>query len=1463
MYGTLRAQMRVGFLIPLVVLALTALSCTGNEPAPPPESTVESATVPTPDISAAVEAGIAATKEAEASIEATVVARVKATKEAEPTPVPAPTPFPAPSATPTPIPAPTPSPTPSATPTPVPTPMPQTSPATDREALVAFYHATDGPNWNDNTNWLSGAPLDEWHGVSTDSTGRVTELYLRENQLSGNIPLELGSLASLEYLVLSGNQLSGEIPPQLGELFKLRGLSLDGNQLSGCVPSGLQSQLDTTYSKLGGLPFCRGANVPTATPAPTQTMSEREALVALYHAMGGPNWNDNTNWLSGAPLNEWHGVSTDSAGSVIELGLPDNQLTGAIPPELISLASLEWLDLSGNQLSGAIPPELGDFANLEVLGLYVNQLTGEIPPELGNLANLEVLYLHANQLTGEIPPKLGNLVNLEVLDLSGNQLSGEIPMELNNLSSLEILRLDTNQLSGRIPSELGDLSSLEVLILDMNQLSGRIPPELGDLSSLEVLHIERNQLSAGIPPELSNLSNLIVLRINHNQLSGRIPPELGDLANLEVLYLHANQLSGEIPAELGDLARLGKLDLHANQLSGCVSSNLQGQLDTTYSNLGGLPFCRRADVPTATPAPTQTMSEREALAALYHAMDGPNWNDNTNWLSGAPLNEWHGVSTDSAGSVIELGLPDNQLSGEIPPELGNLANLEWLGLRGNQLSGAIPPELGSLASLEHLDLGWNQFSGPIPRELGSLANLESLGLNHNLLSGEIPPELGNLANLEILAFNDNQLSGEIPPEMGNLSKLFLLLLDENQLSGEIPSELGNLLKLIGLDLSGNQLSGEIPPELGSLANLEFLDLNDNQLSGEIPAELGNLAKLESLDLNDNQLSGEIPPELGTLSDLELVNLSNNRVVGAIPTELGRLTNLTSLFLNGNDLTGEIPPALGNLTRLEILHLHFNKLTGEIPPELSNLAGLRELDLGVNGLSGEIPPELGTLSNLTSLWLGWNDLSGEIPPELGNLGNLTRLWVNNNRLEGCLPGSLAGQLDDLSNVGDVQFCEDIPLQSSSQEDADEPKAAAPPDAGLVEYSNQHAHAPGAIYAGDLTQLAGPAPSFDLGDSDGNVTLDAVEQYSWLFESGYYRELLEKANLTDPTPLTSSGHSIEIYYACINSALPSCRLAEEFWAPNLEERTNGQLRLEITSLAKLGLPGADTLKLVSDGTLDMTALYSGYIARELPIFGILNLYGLYSDHRTLFESSTEILPSLGAILTRETGGGMVINRNWFFEDEFLFSIAPLRSLADLEDLKIRSRSADMQNWLDGMGARPEFVAFAEVYDALEEGDLDAGVTTPWAAHGQRWYEVTSYMSGPLINWVPLPNLLNPDVWNQMPADLQKILIEEGARAELEQFRLAPAQILASVQENIDAGLKPIEFSSELEQHSFNVALMQHVIPAWLRYLGYPARGSDAVALFNDSAGPYVGLRIEPDGTVVKGSITKGPNAGEMGE
>ena len=86
---------------------------------------------------------------------------------------------------------------------------------------------------------------------------------------------------------------------------------------------------------------------------------------------------------------------------------------------------------------------------------------------------------------------------------------------------------------------------------------------------------------------------------------------------------------------------------------------------------------------------------------------------------------------------------NNELSGVIPPELGNLVHLEALGLNENQLSGPIPAELGSLTNLEYLGLGDDQMSGPILAELAGLTNLHYLRIAGNQFSGCIPKGLGS------------------------------------------------------------------------------------------------------------------------------------------------------------------------------------------------------------------------------------------------------------------------------------------------------------------------------------------------------------------------------------------------------------------------------------------------------------------------------------------------------------------------------------------------------------------------------------------------------------------------------------------------------------------------------------------------------------------------------------------------
>ena len=157
--------------------------------------------------------------------------------------------------------------------------------------------------------------------------------------------------------------------------------------------------------------------VATAPPAASGSVeTDREALVILYNATDGENWDGSANWLSDAPLVEWEGVSTDDDGRVTYLVLEGNGLSGEIPTELGSLSNLSWLMLNGNGLSGEIPAELGNLSHLKVLRLDNTYLSGEIPEELGNLSNLEHLGLSSfNDLSGCVPSSLEDQLIVFVL----------------------------------------------------------------------------------------------------------------------------------------------------------------------------------------------------------------------------------------------------------------------------------------------------------------------------------------------------------------------------------------------------------------------------------------------------------------------------------------------------------------------------------------------------------------------------------------------------------------------------------------------------------------------------------------------------------------------------------------------------------------------------------------------------------------------------------------------------------------------------------------------------------------------------------------------------------------------------------------------------------------------------------------------------------------------------------------
>ena len=232
-------------------------------------------------------------------------------------------------------------------------------------------------------------------------------------------------------------------------------------------------------------------------------------------------------------------------------------------------------------------------------------------------------------------------------------------------------------------------------------------------------------------------------------------------------------------------------------------SGVQGSLQVTISYLA-----------------TTLQQDSLALVALYNSTNGPGWTNNDNWLEG-PLDSWYGVFIDDL-IFRNLDLRNNNLSGSIPPELGNLSPLLIVGqgrginLSNNLLTGNIPPELFNIQAYGGIDinLSYNLITGPIPSQIGNMySEVLTLNFSNNQLTGSIPVELGQIsAEYLSLDFSNNHLTGTLPQELYNIIGFTIVKLNfsHNQLIGSILSDIENLEELNNFNVSYNNLSGAVP-----------------------------------------------------------------------------------------------------------------------------------------------------------------------------------------------------------------------------------------------------------------------------------------------------------------------------------------------------------------------------------------------------------------------------------------------------------------------------------------------------------------------------------------------------------------------------------------------------------------------------------------------------------------------------
>jgi Leucine-rich repeat (LRR) protein len=660
----------------------------------------------------------------------------------------------------------------------------------DERALVAFKAKISGhsgvlDSWNQSTSYCS------WEGVTCGRRHqwRVVALDLSYQSLAGTISPAIGNLTFLRSLNLTSNGLQGEIPPSIGSLRRLQRIDLSFNMLTGVIPSNISrcTSLREMYiygnkgvqgsipAEIGNMPALlvlalHNNSITGTIPSSLANLSRLTELALATNYINGsiPAGIGNNPylgflWLSGnnlsgllppslfnlsslylfaAAVNQLRGHLPSDLGkslrSIQELGIGQNQFTGALPLSLTNLSRLQLLDLGSNSFTGIVPSGLGGLQNLEVFALDANMLEANNEEEwefIGSLANcsrLHHLSFGWNRFAGKLPGLLVNLsTNLQFLQIYNNSISGVIPLDIGNLAGLDMLDFGKNLLTGVIPESIGKLTRLRQLFLDSNYLSGHLPSSIGNLSSLLQLDAGSNSLEGPIPPSIGNLSKLLALLLSNNKLTGLIPNKIMDLPSISMfLDLSKNMLEGPLPLEVGSLVNLEQLSLSGN--------NLSGEIPDTIGN------CR--------------IMENLLL-------DG---------------NSFQGImpaTFKNMASLTVLNLTDNKLDGTIPSNLATLTNLQELYLGHNNLSGTIPELLGNSTSLLRLDLSYNNLQGEVPKG-GVFKNLSGLSIvGNNALCGGIP----QLHLPKCPSFRARKNSKGIPkfllitiPTIGSLILLFLV-----------------------------------------------------------------------------------------------------------------------------------------------------------------------------------------------------------------------------------------------------------------------------------------------------------------------------------------------------------------------------------------------------------------------------------------------------------------------------------------------------------------------------------------------------------------------------------------------------------------------------------------------------------------------------------------------------------------
>ena len=207
-----------------------------------------------------------------------------------------------------------------------------------------------------------------------------------------------------------------------------------------------------------------------------------------------------------------------------------------------------------------------------------------------------------------------------------------------------------------------------------------------------------------------------------------------------------------------------------------------------------------------------------------------------------------------------------------------------------------------------------------------------------------------------------------------------------------------------------------------------------------------------------------------------------------------------------------------------------------------------------------------------------------------------------------------------------------------------------------------------------------------------------------------------------------------------------------AERLKEASNGKINLEIVYIESIGSP-VDALNMVRDGMVDLYFNAAGLLATEFPVMGSVG------DIPMLCENPVEITDLAYALYYK----------GWFDKElegfvpllfgtggmQMIFTQDKIETYEGMKNVKIRVANGLCATFAENMGAVPVTIGRADTYMSLQTGVVSAMLNTPWSTRANSQYEVTDYIINTgLFGGIKFV-LMNEEMYNSYPADVQLAL------------------------------------------------------------------------------------------------------------